>query len=405
MSSLEKKSKKDLKLDDLLELRREHKELEDQSKKLHDYLNQNIFSVLDSTQGKEETKLGELFKIEDSSFNFFKKLSKSGIFDFNFPAIEINNLTKYYGNKNLPSLVNVSLKVHFGDFHIVIGPNSSGKTTLFNCIAAREEYDGEILFNSVNYKGDMQKISKVCGFVPYDHEFDQFSSVEDIVNTKLQIMGVDESCIKNYLDMQLKALSLEETRKTLIIDLSLLEIRKIQLLIALVYDSPVLVLDQPFLGLQHSEKLELMTILSRFKAQDRSIVVFTHELSDLPAYSNTCTLLSEGKVYYSGSLENLLLESKNKYSISTSDNDEALNILAKYSESYAVNSLKNLIFCTFDGRLNFLLFQRECASKNIVLLEIRKISLELEDIYSSISKVGSKTARIEINKKKYFSTS
>ncbi|CCE66521.1 ATP-binding cassette domain-containing protein [Candidatus Mycoplasma haematominutum] len=403
VEEMEKRGK--VKLDDLLQLKQEHKEIADQSKKLSEYLNQNVFSVFENDKADSEAKLEQLFKVEESSFNFFKKLSKSGVLDLNFPAIEINNLTKFYGNKNIPSLVNVSFKVYFGDFHLIVGPFGSGKTTLFNCLSAREEFEGEILFNSLNYRGDIAKISKVCGFVSHDHEFDQFSSLEDTVNTRLQILGIEESCIKSYLGLKLKTLGLEDKRKTLIIDLPLLDIIKVQILIALAYDCPILVLDQPFLGLQYTEKIELLDILVKLKTQDRAVIVFSNELAELPAYSNSCTLLSEGKVYYSGDIDNLLLESKNKFAISTSDNEECLKILEKYSEKYSINVLKNLVFCTFDGRLNFLLFQRECAEKNIILLEIRKISLELEDIYSTISKVGSKEAKIDINRKRYFSTS
>ncbi len=191
----------------MLNLRKKHKEIEDQTKKLNNYLNQNIFSVFDKTQ-KTEPKLNELLDVSDNSFNFFKKLSKSGIFEYSFPALEVNNLTKYYGNKNIASLVNVSLKVFHGDFHVIVGTYSSGKTTLFNCLSGREEYDGEILFNSQNYMGDILKISKVCGFISYEHEFDSFSTVEEVINTKLQLMGVEEGTIRNYLSIKLKLLVL-----------------------------------------------------------------------------------------------------------------------------------------------------------------------------------------------------
>ncbi|AHC39773.1 ABC transporter ATP-binding protein [Mycoplasma ovis str. Michigan] len=404
MSLIEEKKKKGLKLEELLNLRKEHKEIEEKSKRLSDYLNQNIFSVFDRTQQTSDIKLEELLDVSDNSFNFFKKLSKSGVFEYSFPALEINHLTKYYGNKNIASLVNVSLKVYFGDLHIIVGSYSSGKTTLFNCIAGKEEYEGEILFNSQNYKGDILRINKVCGFIGYEHEFDLFSTLEEVINTKLQLMGVEESTIRNYLSLKLKTFGLENKRKTCIIDLKLLEIRKVQLLISLIFDPNILVLDQPLLGLQHTERIEFLDLLVKFKTPERAVILFSHELADLVNYFNSCTLLVEGKTYYSGSMDNLLLESKNKYTIVTSDNEVCLKFLPKYATSHSVNLLKNVIFCTFDGQMNFLLFQRECSAKNIILLEIKKISLDLEDVYHSVSKVGSKTARVEINKQRFFST-
>ncbi|AFN64815.1 ABC transporter-like ATP-binding protein [Mycoplasma wenyonii str. Massachusetts] len=404
MSVIGEKKKKSIKLDELNKLKKEHKEIEEQSEKLNDYLNQNIFSVFDKSQQSTDSNLEEILDVSDNSFNFFKKLSKSGVFEYNFPALEINNLTKYYGNKNIATLVNVSLKVFFGDFHIVVGAYSSGKTTLFNCIAGKEEYEGEILFNSQNYKGDILKINKVCGFVSYEHEFDLFSTMEEVIHTKLQLMGVEESTIRNYMSLKLKAFGLEEKRKSFIIDLTLLEIRKVQLLIALIFDPNILALDQSLLGLQDTEKIELLDLLIKYKDSERSVILFSHDLTDLPSYFNSCTLLIEGRTYYSGSMENLLLESKNRYIISTSDNESCLKLLPKYVTTHSVNLLKNVIFCTFDGKMNLLLFQRECLEKNIILLEIKKVSLELEDIYNSISKIGSKTARIELNRKKFFST-
>ncbi|KMZ96240.1 hypothetical protein PVNG_02378 [Plasmodium vivax North Korean] len=392
-------------LDDLLSIRKEHLEVEGKSKKLSEYLNQNIFSAFELEEKTKEVKFSELFKIEDPSFRFYKKLSKTGIFEFNFPSLEINNLTKYYGNKNLPSLVNVSLKVYFGDIHIIVGSDSSGKTTLFNCICGRDEYEGEILFNSLNYDGNILKISKYAGFIPYEHDFDLFSSLEDSINTKLQILGVNEVEIRDFMDSKLGDFGLDNLRKNLMIDLTRLEIRKVQLLLSLFFKPSMIVLDEPLLGLQYSEKIEFLDLLSRFKSDKRSFIIFAHEFSDLVSYANSCSLLVDGKVYYSGTLENLLLESKDKYSIVSSDNEDCLEILKKYSQRYSINESKKIIFCTFDGKMNFLLFQRECSEKNIALFEIRKISLEIKDIYSSIFKLGSRVARVEINKNRFFSTS
>ncbi|OAL10277.1 ABC transporter ATP-binding protein [Candidatus Mycoplasma haematobovis] len=378
------------KLNEYENLKKTFKELETREKELKEYLNVNVFSY---AQNKEN--LEDIFEIRNSSL----VLSREN--NVNIPILEINHLTKYYASKKIPSLLNLNLKIYLGDLHVIVGVSGSGKTTLFNCIKGIENYEGEIIIDGRELK--LETFPKnLVSFVSHDIEWNIYSTVEEVFLKKFQDLGMTEIEAQNYMRSALEQFNLTYLRNHLVIDLTLLEKRKIQIMFALATDPSLIVFDETFLGLQQYECLDLLVIFSKLKRDNRAILFLSHSFDNFPKFSNTISILSKGKIYYTGLVENLFLTQQNKYSISTMDNKAALAILSKIKCNFSYNEIIDTIYVKFDGKLNLLLFQKECVQKNIIIQEIRPIETNINDLYPVLVKVGNRQAIKDINTKRYF---
>lgn len=394
-TSIENKSKK---LNEYLEIKKEHKAIKEEETNLKNYIDTNIF---DYVENKEDVE--NIFEIKNPTLRFINQIRNSEIINSNVPVLEINNLTKYYGSKNLPTLVNLSIKVYLGDFHVVVGNYSSGKTTLLKCLQGSEQYEGEILIDGSISKNNFEQINQIFGFVTEHHNWDPFLTVEEIIFNKFQELKLSENYAKKYIRNSLQQFDLNEIRNTAIIDLSLLEIKKVQLIIALINDPHLIVFDQPLIGLQYFEKVDFLVLLAKLRQKARSILVFSHEIEEFTKYANTMTILVKGKVYYSGLIQNLLFSQINKFLVVTQNNEIALEILNSLGCKTNLNTLKNVIYVTFDGHLNILEFQKRCSEKNLLIHEFSPISINIEDLYPKLLNIGTKDAIVEINKLSFFS--
>lgn len=378
------------KLNEYENLKKTFKELEEREKELREYLNVNVFSY---AQNKEN--LEDVFEIRNSSLVLSRKNN------VNIPILEINHLTKYYASRKIPSLLNLNLKIYLGDLHVIVGVNGSGKTTLFNCIKGIENYEGEIIVDGKELK--LETFPKnLISFVPSEIEWNAYSTVEELFLKKFQDLAMTEIEAQNYMRSALEQFNLTYLRNNLVIDLTLLEKRKIQIMLALATDPNLIVFDETFLGLQQYECLDLLVIFSKLKREERAILFLSHSFDNFPKFSNTISILSKGKIYYTGLVENLFLTQQNKYSISTMDNKAALAILSKIKCNFSYNEMIDTIYVKFDGKLNLLLFQKECTQKNIIIQEIRPIETNINDLYPVLVKVGNKQAIKDINTKRYF---
>lgn len=180
------------------------------------------------------------------------------------------------------------------------------------------------------------------------------------------------------------------------IQLGLLNKRKLGLSLALVNDPHLVILDEPLTGLQKHEQVELLVLLAKLQAESRGVLVSSHIIDEFSGYANMMTILSNGRVFFSGLIENLELQNQYKFLVQTTDDQLALSLLKNINCKYRYNDISKTILVKFDGQLNLLLFQKECAAKNIIINDLKRAATSLEDLYVVLLKVGTSDAIREI---------
>lgn len=197
-------------------------------------------------------------------------------------------------------LEEVSFSVRAGEILGLIGPNGAGKTTLFECLAGLLPANtGTVRFQQKELRPSRRKSALFYlpdGIVPW---------AEQTVRWVLVFFGRLHERSNPYVAALAESLKLEDLMKSRIGALSKGERKRVLLALGLLTSHPLLLLDEPFDGLDLRQTREVMTLLREHVASGRTLMVSIHQLIDAGRICSRLVLLSAGKVVGAGSLSEL----------------------------------------------------------------------------------------------------
>ena len=213
--------------------------------------------------------------------------------------LELRNITKTFGS--VVANNDVSITVHKGTIHAIVGENGAGKSTIMRIAYGFYNADsGEIFVdgNKVEIRNPHDAIALGIGMV-HQH----FMLVDTMTVAENIILGAETGTATN-LDLdkankEIRALSdelkLNINPTALIEDLSVGQQQRVELLKALYRDAELLILDEPTAVLTPQEVEEFFAILRRMKQQGKTIIIITHKLEEVLAISDEVTVMRDGK--------------------------------------------------------------------------------------------------------------
>ncbi len=212
--------------------------------------------------------------------------------------LKIANLKKNYATKEV--LVDVSFEAFGGDILSVYGPNGSGKTTLFQILCGVVAPDsGTILFDEKNLTDGGRTTKNLIGFVPQDIAlFNELTVKDNLI--ALSPLRKRERQIQN--DKLKETLNLHDIWHKRIIELSGGMKRRANLAAALLGDPKILILDEPFTGIDQCNRDIIIDYLHMLKDAGLAIMVSSHSKEILFSLSKNILSLNGGRVDYYGDI-------------------------------------------------------------------------------------------------------
>lgn len=216
--------------------------------------------------------------------------------------IKISNIIKKY-NK-LEVLKGIDAEISTGKVTAIVGPNGSGKTTLIKIILGLVKADfGKIEIDGNKINGDFQYRNNI-GYMPQIARYPEnltvvevLSMIKDLRNRK---DNPEEKLLKEF------ELSGELTKP--IRTLSGGNRQKLSAVISLMFDPKILIFDEPTAGLDPVISSRFKEIVMNEKTKGKTIILTSHIMSEVEELADEIIFLLDGKIYYKGSLSNLLIE-------------------------------------------------------------------------------------------------
>ena len=234
--------------------------------------------------------------------------------------IEIKNVTKKYGNKK--AIDNVSFNVNDGDIFAFIGHNGAGKTTLIKSIVGIHDFDeGDILINGVSIKEKPVECKKMMAYVPDNPETYEHMKAIDYINFICDMYDVDTNTREKNIKKYAKIFNMEDKLNDTIDSYSHGMKQKIVLISALAHDPKVLIMDEPFVGLDPKAVFDIKEILNEMVKENKIVFYSTHILDVAEKLCSRVAIIKNGKLIKSGSmkeikgdksLENVFMELEDK---------------------------------------------------------------------------------------------
>lgn len=202
-------------------------------------------------------------------------------------------------------LKSVSTTFPPGKLSVVVGPNGAGKTTLIKVVAGLIRYSGNVYYDGVCVD-DVPPYERKISYVPQNNALFPNLKVWDNVAYGLRARGYKEEHIKQRVSEVLQALRLEGLSCRYPATLSGGESKKVALARALAVDPELLLLDEPFVGLDVESRgvleQEIMMAIKRF---GRTVILVTHSIEKALANAEKIHIMWEGQLVFSGTSEEL----------------------------------------------------------------------------------------------------
>lgn len=212
--------------------------------------------------------------------------------------IDIKNLHKRFGK--LTVLDGLDLEIKKGGIFAILGPNGSGKTTLIKCLLGMViPNQGEITINNKSvlkkwdYRNNLNYLPQIANFPSNLTVFELLKMVKNLrpkeANEKelIDIFGLNE-----FLQKKLGNLS-GGTKQ------------KVNLTLAFMFDSDLLILDEPTTGLDPIALIHLKELIIREKEKGKTILITTHIMSFVDEMADEIVFLLDGKIYFKGTGDDL----------------------------------------------------------------------------------------------------
>ncbi len=214
--------------------------------------------------------------------------------------ININTISKSYGR--LPVLREVSMNFAPGRCTALLGPNGSGKTTLIKSILGLVRADsGDVLVNAINVSSNWSYRSLI-GYMPQIARYPDNLSVQELLDMIAQVRQEEALRMQELIDVFELRAHLDKSMKSL----SGGTRQKVSAVAALMFDVPVLILDEPTAGLDPLMARRLKDVIQVEKSKGRTIILTTHILAEIEELADDIAFLLEGQLLFHGTREELL---------------------------------------------------------------------------------------------------
>lgn len=216
--------------------------------------------------------------------------------------IEIKNVTKKYGDK--VALKNVSFTVEDGEIFAFIGHNGAGKTTLIKAIVGIHTFDeGDILINGKSITKDPIDCKKEMAFVPDNPELYEHMKAIDFINFICDIYEVPQDVRKENITKYAKMFEMEDNLNDTIDSFSHGMKQKIALISALAHNPKVLIMDEPFVGLDPKAVFDVKEVMNKMVDEGRIIFFSTHILDVAEKLCSRVAIIKKGELLKVGSMK------------------------------------------------------------------------------------------------------
>lgn len=215
--------------------------------------------------------------------------------------LKVENVTKYYGD--VLAVDDLSFTINDGEIFGLLGVNGAGKTTTFRMIMSLlEPTKGTITLNGEPVGYD---VSERIGFLTEERSLLTKLTVKEQVVYYATLKGMKESDILKKLDYWLDRFGISEYKNRKIKELSKGNQQKIQFITAIIHEPDLLVLDEPFTGLDPINVELFMSVIREFKEKGKMIIFSSHRMEHVELFCEKLVILLKGKTVLSGSLKEI----------------------------------------------------------------------------------------------------
>ncbi len=304
--------------------------------------------------------------------------------------IEVNDLTRYYGTKR--AISNVSFNVKKGEILGLLGPNAAGKTTAMRILTCyMPPTSGSAKVGGFDIFEQSMEIKKIIGYLPENPPLYTDLVVKDFLTFVSQIKGVEKQNIAKEVDTVIEKASIGDVRNRVIGKLSKGFKQRVGLAQSLINNPEVVILDEPTVGLDPKQIIEIRELIKKLKG-DHTVILSSHILPEVEQTCERVVIISEGKVVAEDSPENLTARMKGSDRVMLEvegDEKSVQDVFNSFPDVISINTetgANGIIKVSVESKKDLRKeYAKTLIKKGMGLLEMQIDKVTLEDIFLDLT--------------------
>lgn len=305
--------------------------------------------------------------------------------------IEISHLTKKYGAN--VAVDDLNLIIEPGHIYGFLGPNGAGKSTTMNIITGYiGATSGEVKINGFDMNKNPKEAKKCIGYLPELPPLYGDMKVQEYLQFAAELKGIDKHQRKADIRQAAELTGLEEVTQRLIKNLSKGYRQRVGLAQALLGMPEIIILDEPTVGLDPKQIIEIRDLIRSLK-EKHTVILSSHILQEISAVCDHVFIISRGKLAASDTMEHLQSRMQGAQQLS-------LKVKATREQAESFTVLETVasceILCEEDFQFHVELTAeagtdiretvfRHCVENDMVLLQMNANTRTLEDVFLELT--------------------
>jgi ABC-2 type transport system ATP-binding protein len=306
--------------------------------------------------------------------------------------IEVEHLSKYFGRTT--AVADISFRVEKGEILGFLGPNGAGKTTtmrILTCFLPASA--GTARVAGYDVFTDSLAVRKRIGYLPENPPVYSDMTVRYFLEFNAKIKGIEPKQQKNRAEAVMERCALQEVKETIIGKLSRGYKQRVGLAQALIHDPEVLILDEPTMGLDPRQIIEVRQLIKELGG-DHTIILSTHILPEVSVTCERVVIINKGKIAAVDTPENLTVRLKGSEKIYLEVEGPVGQVEQKLKQVPDVTAVsvetggngKNSFFVESETKTDIRSqLAAAITGSGFGLLEMRRVGLSLEEIFLQLT--------------------
>ncbi|MCI8485545.1 MAG: ABC transporter ATP-binding protein [Clostridia bacterium] len=306
--------------------------------------------------------------------------------------IQVKNVTKKYGS--FVAIKNFSFEIKHGEVIGLLGPNGAGKSTTMNMLTGFiEPTEGSITINGNDIVKNASEAKKSIGYMPENVPLYLDLTVKEFVKYMAELKFVCRKERNKQVEEIIKETGLQEVENKLIRNLSRGYKQRVSMAGALVGKPEILILDEPTVGLDPKQIVEIRELIKKL-GKDHTVIISSHILSEVSQICEKVIIINKGEIVAIDTPNNLenMVDKNNSIIVTVEDSENKIqNLNKKIKQISKIELIKD----NQDGTKQYVIYANQnidlrktlfdiLPKENITIFELRKSEPTLEEAFMKL---------------------
>ncbi len=306
--------------------------------------------------------------------------------------VKVTHLTKIYGD--YLAVDDISFEIENGHVYGFLGPNGAGKSSTMNMITGYlAPTRGTILINDISMMKQPEKAKALIGYLPEIPPLYSDMTVTEYLKFVAELKGISKFERMDKIHKIIETVKLETVEERLIKNLSKGYKQRVGLAQALMNDPEIIILDEPTVGLDPKQIVEVRDLIRKL-GEDHTVILSTHILSEVSAVCDRVIVISRGRIAADDSIGHLVEQYNEKQQLTlvvkgnSSNAEKVIGTIAGIEEKKMLEenagSCKIRIIAEpgMDIREEISV---KCSESGLTVLELNVQNISFEDVYLKLT--------------------